>query len=160
MQPPPLNPIESKKHSNDYSTALAVPFSFIPFAGLAVSMLVLGFIGAISIWTRRKRAFVGTGIAFLAVIISITSSFVATGALLASRNAATTKLAQMQTQLEAAKLQASNSSDKSALADLIGIFDSDHNLTNEQANILGKVGESIIKWLMSDQNTNSDQSKK
>ena len=36
--------------------------------GLAASALVLGFITALAIWTRRKRAFIGTGIAFLAVL--------------------------------------------------------------------------------------------
>ena len=170
MQPPSLNPVSTTNQTTGYPSALAtiaaivaalaVPFALIPFAGLAASMLVLGFVAALSISTHRKRAFIGTGIAFLAVIISIISSFLTIGAIVESRNAATTKLAQMQTQLEALKTQASTPSDKSALGGIIKMFDSNNDLTNEQANTLGKLGEWIIKSATSDQSSTSDENKK
>jgi hypothetical protein len=160
MQPPPLAPVSSTNRPNNYSTTLAtvaavcaliaIPFALIPFVGLAASMLVLGFIGAVSIWTRRKRAFIGTGIAFLAVIISIISAFIALAAIIDSRDSATRKLAQIQTQLETAKAQAANTSDKSALAGIIKMFDTKNELSNDQANTLGKLTEWILKSATSD----------
>ena len=58
MQPPPLDPASSANPGRHYSVTLAtiaavcailaVPFGFVPFAGLAASMLVLGLIGVLT----------------------------------------------------------------------------------------------------------------
>ena len=83
---PPIEPTRPTNPQANYSTILAtvaaagailaVPFALIPFLGLAASTLILGFMSALSIWTCKKRAFIGTGIAFLAVISSIISGFI------------------------------------------------------------------------------------
>lgn len=157
MQSPPLDPSKTPtNHSTTLATIaaicaiLAVPFAFIPFVGLAASTFVLGFIGALAIWTRRKRAFIGTGIAMLAIIISIISSFVVIGGIINSRDAATAKLAQMQTQLETLKAQSASAPERSALGGLIKMFDTGNDLTNDQANTLGKLGEWAIKSVTSE----------
>jgi hypothetical protein len=125
---------------------LILPIALVPFLGLAASMLVLGFITALAIWTRRKRALIGTGVAFLAVLIGCASSFICVHALIQSRDTANMKLAQAESQLQTIKAQASSSSDKNALGVVIkGLGGND--ITNEQANALGKVGEWVINWL-------------
>lgn len=138
---------------------LALPFALIPFLGLAGSTLILGFISALAIWTRRKRAIIGSGIAFLAVIIAAVSSFICIHAIVESRNAAVAKMAEVQSQLQAMKSETENNSQKSALGGLIKQLGG-KDITEDQANMLGKVGEWIISAATSDDNANSDQNQK
>ena len=146
MQPPPLDPASSANPGRHYSVTLAtiaavcailaVPFGFVPFAGLAASMLVLGFIGVLAIWTRRKRAFIGMGIAFLAAFIGAISSLVCLGAIIQSRDAANARVAQVQTQLQAMRAQANSSSDRKVWGDLIKVLGG-NDVTDDQAKFWG-----------------------
>lgn len=155
MQPLPLPSAVASNNPPPAATVLAtcaaagavlsVLFALIPVLGLAASMLILGFITVLAIWTRRKRALIGTGIAFLAVIISSISTFLATSAILQSRDDANAKLAQMQTQLQVLRAQATSASDQSTLGDLIKLFDTNNDLTKDQANTLGKLAEWFLK---------------
>lgn len=169
MQPPPLPTIQTDRQTTISTTLatiaavcaiIAVPFALIPFVGLAASMLVLGFIIAISIWSRRKRAFIGAGIALLAVLISMVSAFLTFGAMASSRDAANARLAQVQSELQTLRVQAANSSDKNVLGDIIKMMDTNNELTKEQANSWGKVAELAIKAFGPEDKPAADRQKK
>jgi uncharacterized membrane protein YfhO len=168
MQPPPITTASAPNSTPNYAITLAtigavlailaVPFAFIPFLGLAGSCLILGLIVGLTIWTHRKRALIGTGLAFLAVIISMFSAFACVSAIVQSRNNAVAKVQEVQLQLQTLKAQASNTSDKNDLGKLIKVLGGD-DISNDQAKALGSVGS----WLLdafADNKGSSDQGKK
>jgi predicted membrane-bound spermidine synthase len=170
MQPPPIPSSTVSNVQPSYAivlatvaavvACLALPFAFIPFLGLAGSALVLGFIIAVAIWTRRKRAFIGSGVALLSMVIAVISSIICLGTIIDSRDAATTKVAQVQVQLQALQARTSNGSDQqNAYAELIKTLGG-KDVTDEQANIIGKLAELGIHWLNSDANAKPNSEKK
>lgn len=153
---PPVAPVKSDPLTGDLlaniaagAAVLAIPFAFIPFVGLAASALALGFILGIALWTRKKRAMIGTGIAALAGLIGITSTFVYFNSVVETGKVATAKLDRMQTEIQSLRARAASAADKSALGGIIDWLDTDNELTPEQANTLGKLGEFFIKDYMS-----------
>jgi predicted membrane-bound spermidine synthase len=170
MQAPPISSgtISNARPSHAIVTAtvaavgacLALPLAFIPFLGLAGSALVLGFVIAVAIWTRRKRALIGAGVALLSALTAFISSIICLGAIIDSRNDATAKVAQVQAQLQALQARTSNGSDQqNAYTELIKTLGG-KDVTDEQANIIGKLAELGIHWLNSDANTKSNPEKK
>lgn len=168
MQPPPIpsNPASSIQPSHAIALAtvaavgacLALPFAFIPFLGLGGSALALGFIIPVAIWTRRKRAFIGSGVALLSTLVAVISSFICLQAIIESRNDATAKMAHVQSQLEAMKARASTSSERSVLADIIKAMGG-NDVTDEQAKLWGGLAEWALRAMSTDNNGNSDPAK-
>ena len=169
MQPPPLPSAVASNTPAPVATVLAtcaavgavlsVPIALIPVLGLAASMLIFGFIAALAVWTHRKRAFLGAGIALLSFVIASISTFLCFQGLVESRNEATARVAQVQSQLEAMKSRATSSSERSSIAEAIKILGG-KDITDEQAKVWGGLAEWAVRTLSTDNSANSDPAKK
>lgn len=164
--PPPIPSVATTSATPGYALPLAtcaaaaallsLPFAFLPFLGLAGAALLLGFCTALALWTRRKRVLIGAAVAVLAVIISTFSSFLCLQGIVASRNDAVAKVAHVQAQLETIKAQAATTSQQNVLGNLIKMLGGD-DVTKEQADTLGKLGEWAISAMSAEESKASNK---